>query len=228
MVHISRRIVSNLFDPSSGWRPPGCGSSWNRYEKLPYILIRNMDIPSLVFSKYFRLQAESKRETMWLSQYHSPTSVGSLHQTGGASLRLPSYLAPPLQRGRGQVEAGVPEAATCLAFIAIAGGQSGEVISGHRGRAISGPQQAGDVVSGQRHNGRSPTMRPAPRRRSGTVPSRNRPRTCHETRVRPNKPSRDARSTTTMTLQSPIPPQVPSRVQRSTRHGPRARPRTRS
>ena len=203
-----------------------------------------MDIPSLVFSKYFRLQAESKRETMSLSRYHSPTSVGSLHQTGGASLRLPSYLAPPLQRGRGQVDAGVPEAATCLTFIATrqvdagvpeaatrqvdAGGQSGKVISGHRGRMISGPQQAGEVVSGQRHNGRSPTMRPAPRRRSGTVPSRNRPRTCHEPRVRPNKPSRDARSTTTMTLQSPIPPQVPSRVQRSTRHGPRARPRTRS
>ena len=198
-----------------------------------------MDIPSLVFSKYFRLQAESKRETMWLSRYHSPTSVGSLHQTGGASLRLPSYLAPPLQRGRGQVDAGVPEAATCLTFIAIAGGQSGKVISGqrhngrsgHRGRVISGPQQAGEVVSGQRHNGRSPTMRPGPRRRSATVPSRVRPRTRHEPRVRPNNPSRDARSTTTRTLPKVRlrrSPQVPSRVQRSTRHGPRARPRTRS
>ena len=185
---------------------------------------------------------------MSLSRYHSPTSVGSLHQTGGASLRLPSYLAPPLQRGRGQVDAGVPEAATCLTGITIAGGLRGKVISGqreagkvisgqreaggiHRGEVISGQREAGKVISVQRHNGHSPTMRPGPRTRSGTVPSRVRPRTRHEPRVRPNNPARDARSTTMRTLSKVRlrrSAQVPSRVQRSTRHGPRARPRTRS
>ena len=170
---------------------------------------------------------------MSLSRYHSPTSVGSWHQTGGASLRLPSYLAPPLQRARGQVDAALPEAATCLNGLPIAGGQRGKVIRGQReaggihrggpqeaGKVVSGPQEAGKVVSGQSHDGRSPT-----------VPSRVRPRTRHEPRVRPNNPSRDARSTTMRTLPKVRlrrSPQVPNRVQRSTRHGPRASPRTRS